>query len=483
MVHLAALLFLPLALAAPAQDIPELSLNQWKGIQNGLTNRISGLGSWSWNKAEEALSDLGGQDKTELTIWQNLKEDPHSFSKLVKIIEFEGHASKYLDDKDAQITFFAPNNDALTPPHHEDDDDDFEQLLHNPSLASLSAALDRDPSLTSSSKGHDDDDDEEKKRKKEIFRKIAGKVLAYHGLPKAYTVQELGQNSTFATALKADDGSYAGLHRRVRIEKNLVPPSIKLNFYAKIVASDRKARNGYFHALDHPLLPPGSILEELFLFPDTFSTLTSSVQKVHEAHALDYGYDREHSEPGKPKFHGNPLATLFAPSNAAFHDLPDKLKFYLFSPFGEKSLIKLLAYHYIPHTLLLSEAFHQEKHEHKGEHKGEVWTVGDDPSFHKQFKIHTGLPNATVEVEIEKVKVLPIEGATKTTIKVNGEQVEVIDVPARNGAVHVLSKLLVPPHEHHGHHGHHDHDQDLSAGDSWENWEEWFPQWVDAQDE
>lgn len=94
-------------------------------------------------------------------------------------------------------------------------------MAQAPSLAAISAALESEPSLVG---GDDDDDDEEKKRRKEIFRKIIGKVLAYHGLPKAYTVQQLSQNSTMETALKAEDGSYAGLHRRVRIEKCLVPP-------------------------------------------------------------------------------------------------------------------------------------------------------------------------------------------------------------------------------------------------------------------
>lgn len=73
--------------------------------------------------------------------------------------------------------------------------------------------------------GDDDDDDEKKKRRKEIFRKIAGYVLMYHGLEKAYTAQELAQNSTFPTALKAHDGSYGGLHRRIKVEKTLLPPS------------------------------------------------------------------------------------------------------------------------------------------------------------------------------------------------------------------------------------------------------------------
>ncbi|WWC85777.1 uncharacterized protein L201_000643 [Kwoniella dendrophila CBS 6074] len=504
------LFLLPLVTALPSvnnkqsNDIPELSVNQWNSIQNGFTDGLRSLSSWSWSKAEDVMDEFeaiagvngsGDDDKSSLTIWQALKADPHSFSKLVKIIEFEGKSIEYLDDKDLQITFFAPNNDALTPPKHkhDDDDDDDEEdslvnLLHNPSLQTLSNALEAEPSLLAADEDHhhhhhhgDDDDPEKRKRRKEIFRKIAGKVLQYHGLTKAYTVQELAQNSTVATALKAEDGSYGGLHRRIRINKQFVPPSLKINFYAKVLVSDIKARNGYFHTLNHPLIPPGSIIDELFLFPDEFSTLTSSVQKLHGREYLDWSYDKEHSRPGKPRFHGKPLVTLFAPTNEAFKAIPPKLKFYLFSPFGEHALTKLLAYHYIPNTLLLSELLYTQK-EHKSEISSfsdilgdyEYFNLGDDPSFHKEFEISPALPNSTLKIELDKHKWLPVEGAVKTTIKVNGQEVKVIDVPARNGASHVIDHLLIPPHHHHDHKG-----EDVAHLDSWNNWEDWFPAWVE----
>lgn len=96
MVHLSTLFLLPLAFAAPApkaaKDIPELSVSQWTSIQESFGHNIGDFAAWSWNKAENIVGDFGphkdaGDDKTELTIWQRLKEDPHSFSRLVKIIE------------------------------------------------------------------------------------------------------------------------------------------------------------------------------------------------------------------------------------------------------------------------------------------------------------------------------------------------------------------------------------------------------------
>ena len=90
----------------------------------------------------------------------------------------------------------------------------------------------------------------------------------------------------------------------------------------------------------------------------------------------------------------------------------------------------MLAYHYVPHSIVLSEFQYHEKHEHKEEEAGELgfeaaveqayeseaensmwgWNVADDPSFHKELEVHSGLPNATLNVVIDKTKPVPIEG-------------------------------------------------------------------------
>lgn len=311
----------------------------------------------------------------------------------------------------------------------------------NPSFNTISTLLDSDTFLAAL----DDKDDDDKKRRK-IFQYIVKKILQYHSIPKdVLSASELAQNSTVATACKADDGSFAGLHRRIKIEKTLVPPAVLINFYAKVIDADNRASNGIFHVINHPLIPPGSLFDEAYQFPDFFSTLTQSVYGLHAKELLDYHYDRNASkEAGKPKFQGTGLATLFSPTNTAFHRLPGGLKFYLFSPFGEKALAKLLAYHYVPHTLLLSELIvHEGKHHHhEKDSVVEHFAIGDDPSFHHEFDVHTGLPNATLHVVVDKTKVLPIEGAVKTTIKVNGEPVLAVDVPARNGASHVSRRRI-----------------------------------------
>ncbi len=51
---------------------------------------------------------------------------------------------------------------------------------------------------------------------------------------------------------------------------------------------------------------------------------------------------------------GSPAVSVFAPTNKAFSRLPPKLKLFLFSPFGEKALKKLLQFHVVPEAVLHS---------------------------------------------------------------------------------------------------------------------------------
>ena len=420
------------------------------------------------------------------------------------------------------------------------------QVFADSSLASISSLLESDPTLTASDNG--DDEDDEKKHRREMIRKFVGKILMYHAVPHELDAVHVAENSTLETVLTAEDGSFGGLARRIKVKKSLLPPcelcpcytidadlpsfvvavltrladarslaAIKLNFYARVLATDRKASNGIFHTLSAPLIPPPSIFESLYLFPDVYSTFTSATQRLGEEGWIEWEYKHhhddddddddlntqladfahqllqelhlEHAQKSNDKFYGTPLATLFAPTNSAFGLLPPRLKFYLFSPFGEKALRKILGYHYIYDALILTEL----------QHMGDRYPLPDeddipdtrrdigafnaqiedtDKHFKKVFDVTTAI-NETLHIEIEKKKVLPIKGAVDVSLKVNGVPVLETDVPSRNGAFHPIGLILVPPHhEHHGDHHHHGHDGDeegikrVDTVDSWENWEE-----------
>lgn len=69
---------------------------------------------------------------------------------------------------------------------------------------------------------------------------------------------------------------------------------------------------------------------------------TSALQRSKLTDHLDLRYTH-----GKG-LEGASLVTIFAPTNRAFESLPAKLQLFLFSPFGERVLQKLLQYHIVP---------------------------------------------------------------------------------------------------------------------------------------
>ncbi|GMK59405.1 hypothetical protein CspeluHIS016_0800110 [Cutaneotrichosporon spelunceum] len=422
---------------------------------------------WATDAVESVLDE-------KPTIWQLLNADD-KYTRLVKILEFEGSIKKELDT-DGHVTFFAPNNEALTPPKHDHDHDhDQDRHMDGPSLASITQALDEEPQLLDK----DDGGDGGRKKRREMLRRFARAVLQYHLLPDSHDIASLARNSTMATCLVPHDGSADGLARRIHIDKELLPPGVTINFYAR-VRSSAGAANGHVHELAHPLFPPASIFDAMFFTTRWLSTSTSAIQRVGGTKYLEWEYDRERSKPGKPVFKGTPLTTFFAPSNRAWNRLPRRLHAYLFSPFGRRALTRLLMYHAVPHTLVHAEIVHHVEHgeivqaDH-GKHRDGVATVDSDEWRHA-FEVHSAL-GPKLSIVAEKKRLLPIDGAVVTCMSVNGVPVKGLDIVASNGAWHVLDKVLCPPHAH--------PDAWAAAApdaDPWADWEEWLPAWAESTD-
>jgi hypothetical protein len=82
---------------SPIGALPDLSVQDWAGIQSGFG--LKDASDWAWSKAHDLVYDRqstdvseeeSGQvdgDETQLTIWQRLKADEHSFSRLTGLIE------------------------------------------------------------------------------------------------------------------------------------------------------------------------------------------------------------------------------------------------------------------------------------------------------------------------------------------------------------------------------------------------------------
>ena len=125
----------------------------------------------------------------------------------------------------SSITFFAPNNHALTFPKHKKG----RKHPHEPHDV-LATLYEQFESLTE----HDDE------RKKKILHAI----LQYHTLPKRVFRPALHFNTTFATLLIAKDGSFGGQARRIGVENHGLLPILKINFYAFVLPREWYTANG-----------------------------------------------------------------------------------------------------------------------------------------------------------------------------------------------------------------------------------------------
>ena len=85
---------------------------------------------------------------------------------------------------------------------------------------------------------------------------------------------------------------------------------------------------------------------------------TSAAQRSGLTTGLDLLFHAPKGSDDKTSVEGAGVVTAFLPVNGAFEALPKRLQFFLFSPFGERALKKLLQFHVVPDIALLSGTFH-----------------------------------------------------------------------------------------------------------------------------
>ncbi|MDZ7954395.1 fasciclin domain-containing protein [Nostoc sp. DedQUE09] len=101
--------------------------------------------------------------------------------------------------------------------------------------------------------------------------------------------------------------------------------------------------------------------------------------------------------------------TVFAPTDAAFSALPKATLDQLLQPANKQQLVKLLSYHVIPGGITSQQLT-----------SGEVKTGEGSP----------------VKITVDR---------TSNSITVNNAKVTQPDIPASNGIVHVVDRVLLPP--------------------------------------
>ncbi|GKT59688.1 fasciclin domain family protein [Colletotrichum tofieldiae] len=314
---------------------------------------------------EEVFNEPRVSDKT---IYELISESEHTteFAKLVN--EYEDIV-KVLKSTEANHTLFVPTNGAFEhiPKHH-------------------------------------------KKPSKEVIEAI----LKYHVGVGDYDAKRVLRTHTLPTLL--DEPFLGDKPQRLRTSVGL--GGVRVNFYAKVVAVNIRAKNGIIHAVNSLIIPPPLVGRELTLLPSQFSTLLLAYEKTDFVKFI----------------HGvkSTGTTVFAPSNNAFARLGPKANAFLFNTeIGLKYLKALLKYQIVANATLYSDAFYR-------------------PDDKKDAKVmehyHVDLPTLLDGKNIA-VDVATWGGWTK--VKLNGYiPIVVADGIAKNGVIHVPGRVPIPPHKH-----------------------------------
>ena len=162
------------------------------------------------------------------------------------------------------------------------------------------------------------------------------------------------------------------------------------------------------------------------MLPNAFSTLELGLGKTGLLDTLN-----------ETDFKGS---TWFLPDNSAFSRLGPRINAFLFSSYGLKYLKPLLEYHVIPDRTLYSDAYYEpssDSTELVGHSEGARRRGPPKGYFH--IDLPTLLEDRSLDINIARYGRL-------IDIKINGfSSVKITDGIAKDGVVHVVSNVLIPP--------------------------------------
>ncbi|KAL4934309.1 FAS1 domain-containing protein [Aspergillus undulatus] len=365
---------------------------------------------------------------SDKTIYQLISESKYT-TILTKIINEDEELVQFLNSTEHnKITIFAPTDDAFQKiPHRKHGRHDHDR--------------DHDGD------GYDTSDGEWWNQDSHIPKKIIRALARYHSSPFVLNAAKLFHRHTIPSALHdpllgsrpdGDDGNdddggdhehgHGGLPQRIAVRAGF--KGLTLNFYSHIVAADIGATNGLIHGIDNILLPPPSASLLLDILPTKFSTFNLGLHKT--------GLEEYLNTTAESKGDG---FTLFTPSNSAFSHLGLKINAFLFSPPGLPYLKALLKYHIVPGETLYSDVLYKDREIKPFDLGPGLGTRGD---VDEDGFVHLDLP--TLLGGEHKIAVDVAHYGPYVSFKLNGGQrVGFADVLARDGVIHVLNHVLIPP--------------------------------------
>ncbi|KAJ3955593.1 hypothetical protein N0V92_007888 [Colletotrichum tropicale] len=231
---------------------------------------------------------------------------------------------------------------------------------------------------------------------------LVREMAEYHVLEGVYSVYDLRGMQTVPTVLEEP-----GTGRRQRLRVGGGGEDVVLNFYSRLLGGESKrARNGIVHFVDDVLVPPPRFDRLIDVLPERLSVFSRALKETGVG-----------DEAG---LEGPRGLSVFAPSDEAWDKLGAEVKSFLFGERGADYLRALVRYHIIVDEILYTDV--------KVDHAERM-----RPSLGR----YETLLRAGVSVHVHG-----IEG--RRVMEVDGKQVSVRDLPARDGVVHVLDEVLNP---------------------------------------
>ncbi|KAJ5961265.1 uncharacterized protein N7479_008415 [Penicillium vulpinum] len=365
---------------------------RWPGDEHPGYGRRPGYGGWPgqgddredrYRRIDACPGPLCRKDRTT---WELIKECEHT-SRLAELIADDKALIEILNSTTGNHTFFAPTNHVLEK-------------------------LPRERNGPSS--------------------KFMSSLLRYHILPGRFSIHHVAGHQTLATKLEEPALGF-NLPQRIAVRQH--HDGVVLNGKSRVVGADMKTKNGIIHIITSPLHPPPETRTMLHHSPAHFSTFTLALAHTK----LTYNLDPAQRKGG----------TTFVPTNAAFRRLGEHVNRFLFSAQGEGCLRALMQYHIVPNRTLYSDVlysngkaqglFSSHGNGHGHGHKCENGCVDGPEEDSVNVRLVTLLKERDLGIDIKR-------GFGEVGMRVNGfGRVERLDLLARDGVVHVLDRVLVPP--------------------------------------
>ncbi|KAK3355387.1 Fasciclin domain-containing protein [Neurospora tetraspora] len=372
------------------------------------------------------------------SIYELIKESKYS-ERFANIVDEHDDIKRLLNNTDGNnkhnYTIFVPTDKAFERfPHHPDHPPPEEVVRH---ILQHHIIPYRRP-IFHDHRRHHDHSQEEEQEDQDLFHTLTFP----HLLPSLHT-------------LPTELHSPLLDHRPQRLRLSTNPlffghGRVRVNFVNRVVMPDIYASNGLIHAVDGILVPPPPALKGVSLLPSLFSTFSLALEKTGLGEELGHGHGHDDNDEnddvkqkGGKKMGGGEKegkgGTLFAPTNRAFARLGPRLNAFLFNTErGKKYLKAILKYHFVPGQTVYSDAYYKAGSD---DDKSEEYTSNCP---HNCPPTHYDLPTLLSEDARLGVDIKNWRGYT--IMVVNGfNRPSVLDGPAEDGVIHVVSSVLIPP--------------------------------------